>query len=246
LSELVFLPAAGLVSSTLTAAIGFGGGPIIIAVLLIFVAPAEAIPLHGMVQLTANLTRFFLIWRHVAWPLVFRFALLLVPGGMLGMWVFQGLSERAIQMLIGVFILSTLAVREVRFVREREFPRWVFIPLGFVVGALAVTTGVVALFTGAFMLRKELSKEAINGTMAVFGALGHILKIAAFGWAGFDFVAALPLYFVMVPAVLLGVVLGRTLLMYFTESLFLTLFKVLMLVLCLKLVVWEGLVPLWN
>lgn len=244
MSELIWLPVAGLVSSTFTAAIGFGGGPIIIAVLLMFVAPARAIPLHGMVQLTANLTRFTLIRRHVCWPLVFRFGLLMAPGGALGMWVFQGMSERVIQVVIGLFILTTLLLREVRFVRERDFPRWVFIPLGFVVGALAVTTGVVALFTGAFMIRKELSKEGINATMAVFGALGHLLKIVAFGLAGFDFGAALPLYLVMVPSVLLGVVLGRTLLRYFTERVFLLAFKAAMVVLCLKLVVWEGLVPL--
>ncbi len=245
MSEFLFLPVAGLFSSTLTAAIGFGGGPIIVGVLLLFLSPAEAIPLHGMVQLTANLTRFALIRRHVVWPLVFRFALLMVPGGILGIHIFQGLSEQAIQLLIGLLILSILALREFRFFKEREFPRWIFIPLGFVVGGLAVTTGVVAVFTGPFMIRKGLSKEAVNSTMAVFGGLGHILKIAVFGWAGFDFAAAMPLYFLLVPAVLLGVFLGRWLLAYFTEAFFLGLFKLTMLLLCLKLVVWNGLLPLW-
>ncbi len=243
--ELILLPLVGFAQACFTALVGFGGGAILMAALLMFMGPAEALPFHGMVQLCGNFTRFYLLWRHIAWHLVWRYALLIAPGGVLGMWVFQGLSERGIQVLIGSSILAMLILRELRFFRGRELPPWGFIPLGFVVGVLSVTVGVVAMFAGVFMIRKDLSNESINVTLGLFGALGHVVKIVAFGLVGFDFGKAMPSLLVMMPAVVLGTLLGRKLMDYVSERYFLLLFKATMVALCLKLVLWEGLIVYW-
>lgn len=240
--EFILLPLIGFISAILTGIVGMGGGAILIAVLLMFMAPAQAIPFHGTVQIFGNLTRVYLLHSHICWPIVLRFAAFIAPGAAAGMWVFQGLSDRTILVLIGLVILATLFSREVRFLKGREFPLWLFYPLGFVVGFMAVNVGVTAIFTGAFMVRKELSKEAINATMAMFSAMGHLCKIVAFGIVGFDFISLLPLFALMVPAVILGTAVGKYLLGRFSEEVFLRLFKLALGGLALKLVLWEGVV----
>ncbi|MCZ6531470.1 MAG: sulfite exporter TauE/SafE family protein [SAR324 cluster bacterium] len=242
MNEFVLLPIVGFIQAAFTAVVGLGGGPVLLAALLIFMRPADAIPFHGMVQICATLTRVVLLWRHISWPLVWRFSLLLAPGGAVGMWVLQGLSERMILILIGSFILFMLVVREFRFLRELRLPYWGFIPLGFMVGIMVVTVGVAAIFTGAFMMRKELSKESINATLGCCGTLGHVVKITAFGLVGFDFIKAFPAFLAMLPAVVLGSLLGRVLLRYISERFFLLMFKLTMVALCLKLVLWDGVI----
>lgn len=52
--DYALLGLTGLLTSMLTAMIGFGGGTILIGVLLLFMSPAVAIPFHGWVQRVAN------------------------------------------------------------------------------------------------------------------------------------------------------------------------------------------------
>jgi len=230
----------GFFTATLTGLVGLGGGAILLVAMLMFVPPAIAIPFHGMVQLAANVTRTWLYRQDIAWPLVSRFALLLIPGSALGIWLFQGLSERTIQVLIGVFVLATLYRGGIRAVAS-DRPVWWFIPLGFVVGALAVTVGVVGMLIGPFMLRKDLRKEAVNGSIAAMVMLGHLVKIGAFGAVGIPLLEMLPAAALVVPSVVVGTWVGRRMLGHVSERAFVVAFKVTLAALALKLVLWEGL-----
>ncbi|MBI3993329.1 MAG: sulfite exporter TauE/SafE family protein [Candidatus Lambdaproteobacteria bacterium] len=228
-------------TSAISAMVGFGGGAMLIAVVLLFMPPGSAIPFHGMLQLVANSSRVVLLRRWVAWPLAVPYLVLLPLGAVLGRWLFGGISERAIFVLIGLFVLATLVSREVPFLKGREYPRWFFLLLGLGVGILGSTVGVVGVLVAPFLDRRDLTKEGINGTMAVMTAAMHLMKIAAFTAFGFDVVAHLPLMLLLAPAVILGSYFGKSILVRFSERAFRLLFKGTLAALALKLMLWDGL-----
>lgn len=240
--DYALLGLTGLLTSMLTAMIGFGGGTILIGVLLLFMSPAVAIPFHGWVQLVANGWRVFLFRRHIGWHLVGRFSLLLPFGIAVGMWLFQALPKESIQVLIGCVVLFSLFARHIRHFRGKELPLGAFVPLGFVVGILNMVAGVVAPLLGVMVIRKELDRASVVGTLGFFALAGHGLKIVAFALAGFRVGEHLPALAVMVPAVLLGGLAGKWLLNWFNERLFMIVFQVVLVLLALKLIVWEGIV----
>lgn len=242
---LALLAFTTIFSSAISAVTGIGGGSLLIAVLLLFFPPAQAIPFHGMVQMVGTISRISLMRRHIHWPILWRVTLLMPVGAALGIWLFQGLPPRVIEMTIGVFVLMSLFTARLRLFRERDMPLWGFFPLGLLIGAMSVTVAVVAMFSGPFMMRKDLNRQAINVTMATLATVGHVLKVAAFGAIGFN-----PLHFlipllVMMPTMVLGTVLGERVLRRLSEDVFRWLFRVTLGGLALKLILWDGLLQAW-
>jgi len=221
--------------------VGFGGGAMLMAVVLLFMPPGIAIPFHGMLQLVANSSRVVMLRRWVAWRLALPYLLLLPLGAVLGRWLFGGISERAIFVLIGLFVLATLGSRELPFLKGREYPRWFFVPLGLGVGILGSTVGVVGVLVAPFLDRSDLNKEGINSTMALMTAAMHLMKIAAFTAFGFDLAAHLSPLLLLAPAVILGSYAGKSILVRFSEGVFRLLFKGILGALALKLILWDGL-----
>jgi uncharacterized membrane protein YfcA len=239
--DISLLTFAAFATSALTAVAGAGGGTILIALMLLFMPPAAAIPAHGVVQLASNTWRVWLFRRHMAWPLIIRFSLLLPLGVWLGLEMFQGMSKEVVQILIGCFVLLTLFLRHLKRFAPKEFPLWAFIPLGFVTGALNMIVGVIAPVLGALIIRKDLKKEDVVGTLGFFGFIGNLFKIAAFTLVGFSFAEYGLLLVLMTAAVVVGTSFGKKVLTGFNEKTFLIVFNTMLIALALKLIVIDGL-----
>lgn len=242
LADWILLAAVVFTTSAISAMVGFGGGAMLMAVVLLFMPPVLAIPFHGMLQLVANATRVTMLRSVIAWRLVIPFVILLPLGAFLGRWVVGGLSERAIFVLIGLFVLATLVSREIPFLKGKEYPRWFFLILGLIVGILGSTVGVVGLIVAPFLDRRDLTKEGINGTMAMMTAWLHLMKIVAFTAFGFEIFDYLLIIAAMTPAVILGSYFGKTILVRFSDSAFRMIFKTTLVLLALKMIAWDGLI----
>ena len=242
--DIAFLSMVAFCTSAMTAVTGSGGGTILIAILLQFMPPAAAIPVHGVVQLVSNSWRTWLFRRHMAWHLIWRFALLVPAGIAVGLWLFQGMSPETVQILIGCFILVTLFTRQLRMLRDREMPLWAFFPLGFFVGVLNMIVGVVAPIIGVLIIRKELTKEYYVGTLGFFAVLSNFFKLVGFLLAGFSVIEYGPAMLAMIPSVLVGTSVGKVLLGRLSERVFMIVFKTMLIALALKLIVWDSAVRL--
>ena len=238
--EIAILSGAAFCTSALTAVVGAGGGTALIAIMLQVMSPAAAIPMHGAVQLASNTTRVWLLWKHMSWPIILRFAALLPFGVCLGLALFQGLPSAVIQIMIGCFVLISLCARQIGKWRERDVPLWAFVPIGFITGALNMVVGVIAPILGVLIIRKDLSKESIVGTLGFFGFLGNLLKIAGFTLVGFSFTAYGPTMLCMIPAAIIGTRVGRAILSKMDETYFLIAFRVVLVALAVKLIVVDG------
>ncbi len=239
--DIALLSAAAFCTSALTAVVGAGGGTALIAIMLQFMTPAAAIPVHGAVQLASNTTRVWLFWRHMAWPIIIRFALLMPLGVWLGIALFQGLPTEVIQILIGCFVLISLVTRQLGNLRGKDLPLWAFVPIGFVTGILNMIVGVIAPVLGVLMIRDDLSKEEVVGTLGFFGFIGNLLKIAGFTLIGFSFAEYGLTMACMIPAAVIGTRVGRAVLSNLNERYFLIAFRVVLVILAVKLIAYDGL-----
>ena len=238
--ELAVLAAAALATSILSAIVGMAGGITLLAVMLLFLDPLIAVPLHGVIQLVSNSSRAVIQRRHLDWGIVARYSLLLLPMGFAGLHLAQALPPAATRLLIGVFVLAATWVPHWLLLGthpEDSNPRTRFLALGGVVGALNITIGATGPLIAPFFLNLGLSRFALVGTKAACQSLGHVAKIVVFGVAGFAFGAYGPLLLLTSLLVVLGTWIGSKLLHRVNELWFTRLYKGVLSLIALHLLI---------
>ncbi|MBW1844852.1 MAG: sulfite exporter TauE/SafE family protein [Deltaproteobacteria bacterium] len=244
LLDLAILCSVGLLTSMLSAVAGMAGGITLLSVMLLFFEPLVAIPIHGVVQLVSNSSRTYVQRKHVDWTILWRYSVMLVPMGFVGIEVAQALPPNVTRALIGVFVLIATWRRGWILIGthpERADIHRRFFFLGAVVGLINMTIGAAGPLIAPFFLKIGLSRQAMIGTKAACQAVGHLVKIAIFGVAGFVFAEyAIPLALLSV-SVIAGTWIGSQVLESVNERWFTRLYKGVLTLVALRLVVWEGL-----
>jgi uncharacterized membrane protein YfcA len=247
--EISILAAAALATSMLSAIVGMAGGIILLSVMLLFLEPLVAIPLHGVIQLVSNSSRTFIQRRHVHWSIIGSYAVLLLPASIVGLHIATALSPPVARLIIGVFVLAATWLPGLLLLGthpERAEPRRRFLLLGGVVGTVNMTVGATGPLIAPFFLNLGLSRQSLVGTKSASQALGHAVKIAVFGFAGFaypEYALVLALLCVLVVA---GTWIGSHLLDHVSELWFTRLFKTALTLVALRLVIGEGLALLGS
>ena len=95
-SLLVGLTVVAFGTSVFSAIVGMGGGIVLLSVMLLFLYPLVAVPLHGAIQLVSNGSRAVAQRRYLAWPLIWRYSTLLLPVGALAIGLVTSVPENAI------------------------------------------------------------------------------------------------------------------------------------------------------
>jgi len=144
LLDLGILCIVALLTSMLSAVVGMAGGITLLSVMLLFFDPLVAIPIHGVVQLVSNSSRTFVQRKHVDWAILWRYSVMLVPMGFIGIEIAQALPPNVTRALIGVFVL--LATWKPGWLLigthpERADVHRRFFLLGAVVGLINMTIG---------------------------------------------------------------------------------------------------------
>jgi uncharacterized membrane protein YfcA len=240
---LLVLCAVALVTAILSAIVGMAGGITLLSVMLLFLEPLTAIPLHGAIQLVSNGSRTLVQRRHVRWGLVARYGALLAPMGFVGLVIAQALSPALARALIGLFVLvATWAPGRLLLGThpEETDPKRRFFLLGGVVGVLNMTVGATGPLIAPFFLNLGLTRQSLIGTKAACQTLGHLVKIAVFGAVGFAFGPYLAPLLLLCAMVVAGTWIGSRLLERVSELWFTRLYKSVLTVIALRLVLWEG------
>lgn len=241
--DLGILAAAAFATSVLSAVVGMAGGITLLAVMLLFLEPLVAIPLHGVIQLISNSSRAAIQRRHVDLRILLRYSVLLAPMGWVGLHLANALPAAAMRVLIGVFVLIAT-----------WFPGWLllgthpeqtnpgrrFLVLGGVVGVLNMTIGATGPLIAPFFLNLGLDRRGLVGTKAACQALGHLVKIALFGVAGFAFAPYLTLLAVAGTCVVAGTWLGSQILERVSERFFRRLYMGVLTAIALRLLAGEA------
>lgn len=234
--ETLLMMLAAASGAAITTALGAGGGLLVLVILAQWLPPTALVPVHGMVQLGANLGRFGLAWRHVQWPVVGAF----VPGALAGAWlasrVLVTLPETVWLALIGGFVLVLAWLPKLPSALTR---------LPAVVVAAGATT-FLSLFVGAtgplvaaFIRQMNTSRFETVSTFAACMAIQHAPKAFAFGAVGFVLRDWLGLIALLMASTVIGNLAGMRLLDRIADQRFHLLLKLVLTVLAARLL-WQA------
>ncbi|MDR9438167.1 MAG: sulfite exporter TauE/SafE family protein [Halomonas sp.] len=223
-------------TSAFTAAVGVGGGVLMIMALAQVMPAAALIPVHGMVQLGSSVGRTALTWRHVDLALLGAFLPGVVLGALAAAWLLVRLSAGVLELCIAAFVLFTCWGPGLP---KRALGRGGVLVAGAVTTLLSSLVGASGPMVAAFIKHSQFGRLAKVATFSACMLLQHLTKAFVFGVAGFVFRDWLPLMLVMVAAGFLGTWLGLRLLHRLSEHRFDTLFKWALTLLALRLI-WLG------
>ena len=240
--ELGILVIAALATSVLSAVVGMAGGITLLAIMLLFLEPLVAIPLHAVVQMVSNGSRTWVHRTHIQWRILWPYLVPLVPLS----WLSLGLAERippdAARVLIGLFVLVATwrpAWMLLGSHPERTNPSLRFFGLGAVVGVLNVTLGATGPLIAPFFLNLGLSRFSLIGTKAACQMGSHIAKIVVFGAVGFAFAQWLGVLVLLAGSVIIGTMGGTLLLGRVSEVGFRRLYRAVLTLVALRLVLGQ-------
>ena len=238
---LALLCGASIATGALSAVVGMAGGITLLALMLLFMDPFVAIPIHGVVQLVSNLSRTVAQRHHVRWGLLACFGAPLLPMAFAGIALSRSVPRAGAEIAIGVFVLvATWRPAWLRFGvdrrgRARGAPGRRMLAAGSVVGLFSTTVGATGPIAAPFFLHLGLDRRGLIGTQAASQTLQHLAKIVVFGAVGFAFRDwALPLAALSATA-LAGTWLGTRLLDRVSEADFRALYMGVLTVVALRL-----------
>lgn len=222
-------------TAMMTSIAGAGGGTVLLASMLQFMNPSEAIPVHGVIQLSSNIARVWLLRKFVKWTIILKFSLLIPLGVYIGLEIFRNVDADDIKNLIGLFIIIALVLQNLKSIRKITISsNWYYL-IGFLTGILNILVGVIAPLLAVIIKHSLNEKKSIVGTLGYFGFVGNFSKIVGFSLIGFTFIEYIDTFLLMIPATLLGSRIGQYLLDKISNKFFFYIFQVILIALALRL-----------
>jgi uncharacterized membrane protein YfcA len=216
----------------MSAAIGLGGGVMLIAVIAQFLPAVAVIPVHGVVQLGSNSGRALLMRKFIDVKACVYFILGSTIGAFVGGQIVFGLSADYLKVIIALFILFSVWNPKVS-IRLSTLP--IVVTGGLISTILTMFVGATGPFVAALLKPHNYSKERQVATMAACMVIQHLLKVLVFISLGFVFADYLILMIAMVAFGFVGTYVGRTILFSVNNQQFKIALNILLVVLSVRL-----------
>jgi hypothetical protein len=169
------------ISSIVGAVSGFGGGLIVTP----FVAPLFGIkgvvPVMTLALLLGNAGRIWVYRRDVDWARIARIALFVMPGVVIGTFIYNAIPVRVAAFVIGAFLIASIPLRWALKGRAFAASPGTVSAIGFAFGVMTGSTPGAGVVMVSLLLSLGLSGPALVGTDAVIGLTVAIVKTAMFG-----------------------------------------------------------------
>ena len=244
---IVILIISALITSSISAIIGMGGGIILLGIMAIIIPEGYiVVALHGVVQLISNVTRSFVFRKYICKDIIKQY----FPGAIVGLiisaiviWLlitfFQVESAKEIKIdflkpLIGIFILWFLFGKRIKVNNQRPN----FFKVGFLSGLCTTFIGATGPLIAPFFLKGNLSKENIIANKAVCQAISHLGKMPLFiFFFSFNYYSEINLLIPLIVAVFIGTNIGKKILSFIPEKFFQILFRFALSIIAIKLII---------
>lgn len=166
--------------------IGAGGGALMTIPGVSAIVGTQAVaPIVNLGAFLGRPSRFWLFRKTVDWKIVLYYLPASASGSFLAAYFFKQSPIIWLQILIGLFLVSTLF--QYKYGKKRStFPmhRIYFIPIGFIVSLVGTFTGGMGPVQNPFYLNLKLSKETMIGTKTAnsfFMGLFQLIGYSAWG-----------------------------------------------------------------
>jgi uncharacterized protein len=230
----LFLGIVTFLTSTIAAIVGLGGGMMLIAILPSFLPINALIPVHGLTQMTSNLSRAVFGYKDVQYEVIPKFLL----GSFLGIGIFASIlnfiSLEYVPLFIGVYILFSLWSEKFNEKIKRYESYFL---AGFFQTGLSIVVGATGPLTMTLLLKDYKNKDKVVATSAALMSLSHILKVFVFMYFGFVFFDYIGIIIAMVIGAIAGSWVGTKLRNIIDGKKFTIILKVLLTTLAIKVII---------
>ncbi len=183
---LLFVLVIGLAAGTISGIVGTGSSIMLMPILVYQYGPKQAVPIMAIASVLANLSRVLAWWREVDWRACAAYSVTGIPAAVLGARTLLALPSHAVDVSIGLFLMSMVPARHWLARHQFALSLWHLALGGAVIGYLTgivVSTGPLSvplflfygLTKGAFLATEAASSLGIYLSKSVtferFGAL---------------------------------------------------------------------------
>ena len=222
------------VGALISGAMGIGGGVTLLAVLATLVPTPAIIPIHGVVQLGANITRAVILRVDIDWRTFVYFSIGSMVGVVLGGSVVVVLPADILRGGLALFILYTIWGPQMRVVATGS---WILIVIGLVASFLTMFFGATGAFVSGLLNQRGYDPRGLVATHSACVGVQHALKVVAFGVLGFAFADWSGLIVLMLIASFAGTYLGSLVLNRLPAKIFTMGLKTILTLMAINLLV---------
>lgn len=227
------MPALVIFLAALMQAItGFGLVIIAAPLLMIFYDPKLTVLIMFVVAMCTNIVQLPFVFREART----RVVAVIIIGYMLaqpsGMLIYHHFSSNQLKILVGSVIFLSLLAMQFSHHHFRQCHRNDILT-GFLSGLSGVTTGMAGPPLIMYFAYADFTPQQLRGTSVFFFFLSGIISISFFAANGIDFTNAVYESAYMIPALVLGILLGQKLLKYVSPQLFRRLIFCMLYFVCL-------------
>jgi len=218
-------------TSFITAITGVGGGMTLIAILPSFLPASILIPVHGVTQLSSNISRAFFGYKDIYFKALPHY----IIGSLFGVALFSSLllylSFTYIPLFIGVYILLSLWSKKFDLILKRFESYYI---MGFLQSGLSLFVGATGPMSMPMLMKDCKDPNQVIVTVAALSTITHTFKIFVFIGLGFAFFDYLELMIFMILGSVLGSYLGTLVRKKINTKKLVFLIKILLSILALK------------
>lgn len=196
--DMLIIPLAALLASTLTLFSGFGLGTLLMPVVAVFFPVEVAIAITAVVHFANNLFKLALLGRQADVGVVARFGIPAVAAALLGASLLGWLAGQApllaypfpggmaqvtpVKLMIGAVILAFVVLEFLPAFKQLRFGQELLPLGGLVSGFFGGLSGNQGAFRSMFLLKAGLDKEAFIATGVVLAVLVDMTRLLVYGW----------------------------------------------------------------
>ena len=178
----IFVTAA--IGLSLSGAAGFGGGVLILPVLVWFYGPDVAVPVVAILQLFGTTSRVWINREFMNWKVAAWFAAGSTPFAILGSFLFINVNTDLLTRIMGGGMVTLVVLTQLPWSKRMRMRLWGFVPLGASAGFLASVFGIPGPFAPVFYLAYGLSSREYVATFSLNMLLVQVPKLAIYGGGG--------------------------------------------------------------
>lgn len=175
----------GIIAYIISTLSGGGGALILLPIVGFYLSPAVVAPVVNLGNMIGRPARLLLFWKDIQWNLVLYYVPSALLGAIVGALIFIELKADWIQLLLGVFLISTAF--QFRFGKRKQsfqMKRWYFIPLGFLVTLISTLFGATGAVMNPFYLNMGLMKEKLIATKTANSFFAGFAQLGSYTFLG--------------------------------------------------------------
>ena len=222
---------AGIFAYIVSTLSGGGGALILLPLVGFYLSPSVVAPVVNLGNMIGRPVRLYFFWQYIDWKIVAYYVPSAILGAILGGLIFIQLKASWIQVLLGLFLLST--VFQFKFGKRKQsfsMKQWYFIPLGFIVTMLSTLFGATGAILNPFYINSGLMKERLIATKTANSFFAGIAQLSSYAFFG-ALNGTLWWYGITIGVgAIIGNIIGKNLLKKISDELFLQLVILIMFI----------------